>query len=63
MITREDILIAVREVFGVDAGMVDVIDRNTGGFHVCVGAEGYDILDWSDMDLVDELYRYFEMDF
>lgn len=60
----EDVQIEVNRIFGEDADMVSIVPLNSGfGFNVSVGAEGFDITDWSEMDLIDELFQYFQRDF
>lgn len=60
----EDVQIEVNRIFGEDASMVSITPMSSGyGFHVSVGADGYDVTDWSEMDRINELFEYFQRDF
>lgn len=55
----EDVQIEVNRIFGKDADAVLVIPCGRG-FEVMIGSDGFTITDWSDMDLIEQLFSMFQ---
>ena len=53
----EDVKSHVEFVFGTDARFVEIEELANGGYRVSCGMDAYDVRDWSDLDVVDELFE------